>query len=290
MDPVTAALVLASAALHPLWYALVKRDPDPNAAFVGLNAVFAVIALGHAGLRGADLPAALGAWPLLLLSALGQLVYGLSIVLVLRRGDLSTYYPIIRSSPLAIVTVGFLVLGERYRPILLAGIALVLAGTFVLQYRPGARLLAEPLNFALAVLAMLGSAGYALTDARLVRRIDPVAVLFWVQAITVPVYAVVYGRGRPAWRFGLPLATWAAAPGRYALVGGLAYVSYYLILLAYARGGDPAAVNAVRQVAIPLSVLIGGVWLAEGAMWRRLGAALAIAAGIAIVVGSGLAF
>ena len=52
MDPVTAALVVVSAALHPLWYALVKRDPDPNAAFVGLNAVFAAIALGHAGLRG----------------------------------------------------------------------------------------------------------------------------------------------------------------------------------------------------------------------------------------------
>jgi drug/metabolite transporter (DMT)-like permease len=285
MDPLTAALVLASAALHPLWYALVKRDPDPNAAFVGLNAVFAAIALGHAALRGAGLPAAAReAWPLLVLSAIGQLVYGLSIVLVLRRGDLSAYYPIIRSSPLAIVAVGFLVLGERYRPVLLAGIALVLAGTFALQYRPGVRLLAEPLNFGLAVLAMLGSTGYALTDARLVRRIDPVAVLFWVQVITVPVYAAVYGRGQPGWRFGLPLRAWAASPGRYALVGVMAYASYYLILLAYARGGDPAAVNAVRQVAIPLSVLIGGVWLAEAAMWHRLGAALAIAAGVVVIV------
>jgi drug/metabolite transporter (DMT)-like permease len=281
----TAALVLASAALHPLWYALVKRDPDPNAAFVGLNAVFAAIALGHAALKGADLPAAAReTWPLLLLSALGQLVYGLSIVLVLRRGDLSAYYPIIRSSPLGIVAVGFLALGERYRPVVLAGIALVLAGTFALQYRPGARLLAEPLNFGLAVLAMLGSVAYALTDTRLVRRIDPVAVLFCVQAVTVPVYAAVYGRGQPGWRFGLPLRAWAAAPGRYALVGGMAYASYYLILLAYARGGEPASVNAVRQVAIPLSVLIGGVWLAEAAMWHRLGAALAIAAGVVVIV------
>ena len=290
MDPVTAALVLASAVLHPLWYALVKRDPDPNAAFVGLNAVFAAIALGHAALRGADLSAAGGVWPLLMLSALGQLVYGLSIVAVLRRADLSAYYPIIRSSPLGIVAVGFLVLGQRYRPILLAGIALVLAGTFALQYRPGARLLAEPVNFGLAVLAMLGSVVYALTDARLVRRIDPVAVLFWVQSITVPVYAAVYGRGQPGWRLGLPLGTWTAAPGRYALVGAMAYASYYLILLAYARGGEPAAVNAVRQVAIPISVLIGGVWLAEGAMWRRLAAALTIALGIAVIMGSGLPF
>ncbi len=284
MDPLTAGLVLASAGLHPLWYALVKRYPDPNAAFVGLNAGFALLALGHGWLRGADLAADRGLWPLLLLSALGQLVYGLSIVLVLRRGDLSAYYPIIRSSPVAIVAVGFFLLGQRYRPVLLAGIGLVLAGSVALQYRRGARLLAEPLNLALAVLAMLGSAGYALTDARLVRHMDPVGVLFWVQAMTVPVYALVYGRGQPAWRLGLPLGTWAAAPGRYALVAVLAYASYYAILLAYARGADPAAVNAVRQVAIPLSVLIGGVWLAEAAMWRRLLAALAVAAGVAVIV------
>ena len=91
MDPITAGLALASAALHPLWYALVKRDPDPDAAFVGLNAVFALIALAHAGLAGVDLTAAFGAWPLLLLSALGQVVYGLAVVLVLQRGDLSAY-------------------------------------------------------------------------------------------------------------------------------------------------------------------------------------------------------
>ncbi len=103
LDPITAALVLTSAALHPLWYALVKRDPDPDAAFVGLNAGFALLALGHAGLRRVDLIAGLGAWPLLLVSAAGQIAYGLAIVGVLKRGDLSAYYPIIRASPLAIV-------------------------------------------------------------------------------------------------------------------------------------------------------------------------------------------
>lgn len=284
MDPFTAALVLASAALHPLWYALVKRDPDPDAAFIGLNAGLALIAFVHALLRGVPLGSALGAWPLLLVSVCGQIAYGLAIVLVLKRGDLSAYYPIIRASPLAIVALSFLVLGERYRPVLLAGIALVLAGTFALQYRRGARLLAEPLNFGLAVLALLASAVYALADARLVRRIDPTAVLFWVQTITVPVFAAVYRRGRPAWRPGLPLRAWAATPLYYLALGGLAYTSYYLILVAYGRGANVAAVNAVRQAAIPISVLIGGVWLAEGAVWRRLGAALAIAAGVVVIV------
>jgi drug/metabolite transporter (DMT)-like permease len=284
MDSITAALVLVSATLHPLWYALVKRDRDPNAAFVALNAGLALIALGHGLLAGVDFGGALAAWRLLLLSVTGQLVYGLALVVVLQRGDLSAYYPIIRSSPLAIVVVSFVVLGERYPPVLLVGIALVLAGSLALQYRRGGRLLAEPLNLALALLALLGSAVYALADARLVRQVAPAAVLFWVQVATVPVYAAVYGRRRPAWRYGLPLAAWAAAPARYALLGALAYASYYLILVAYGWGANVAAVNAVRQVAIPLSVLIGGMWLAEGAMRRRLAAALAIAAGVVVIV------
>lgn len=284
MDPATAALVLASAALHPLWYALVKRDADPDAAFVGLNAGLALIALVHARLIGVALGPALGAWPLLLVSVCGQIAYGLAIVLVLKRGDLSAYYPIIRASPLAIVALSFLVLGERYRPVLLAGIALVLAGTFTLQYRRGARLLAEPLNLGLAVLALVASAVYALADARLVRRIDPTAVLFWVQTITVPIFAAVYRRGRPRRRPGLPVRAWATRPLYYVALGALAYTSYYLILVAYGRGANVAAVNAVRQAAIPISVLIGGMWLAEAAMWRRLGAALTIAAGVVVIV------
>ena len=63
----------------------------------------------------------------------------------------------------------------------------------------------------------------------------------------------------------------------------MAYASYYLILTAYSLGANIAAVNSVRQVAIPLSVFIGGMWLAEGAMWRRLGAALVLAAGVVVI-------
>jgi len=284
MDPLAAALVLASAVLHPLWYALLKRDPDPDAAFVGLNVAVTLIAICHAGLRGVALIAGLVVWPLLLVSAAGQIAYGLAIVGVLKRGDLSAYYPIIRASPLAIVAAGFLVLGERYRPVLLIGIALVLAGSVALQYRRGARLLSEPLTLGLAVLALLASAVYALADSRSVRRADPVAVLFWVQTITVPVFAALYRHGRPSRRPGAPPRGWAPAPLRYAVLGGLAYASYYLILLAYARGANVAAVNAVRQAAIPISVVIGGLWLAEGAMGRRLAAALAIAAGVIVIV------
>lgn len=284
MEPLVAAIVVSSAVLHPVWYALVKRDPDPDGAFLAVNGGIALIALIHGLIIGVDILAALAAWPLLLMSGAGQLAYGFAVVGVLKRADLSAYYPIIRSAPLAIVAIGFFVLGERYSAALLGGIALVIAGTFALQYKPGARLLSEPLPLALSVMALLGSAVYSIADAQLMQSMHPTAALVWIQAASVPMLGVVFGRGRSDWTLRLPLRAWAAAPHRYLLVGALAYVSYYLILVAYGLGANVAAVNAVRQIAIPISVLIGGMWLAERAMGRRLGAALVLATGVVIIV------
>jgi drug/metabolite transporter (DMT)-like permease len=285
MEPLVAATVLASAVLHPLWYALVKRDPDPDGAFMAVNGGIAVIALVHGLVLGVDFLAALALWPLMLLSCLGQLAYGYAVVAVLKRADLSAYYPIIRSAPLALVAIGFVFFGERYSIALLLGIALVLAGAFALQFKPGARLFSDPIALLLAVVALLGSAVYATADSRMVQTIHPTAMLVWVQAATVPFLGLMFAHGRADWRRRIvPLSAWNLAKLRYALITSLAYVSYYLILLAYSLGGNVAAVNAVRQIAIPVSVFIGGMWLSEGSMGRRLAASLVLAAGVVVIV------
>lgn len=285
MEPLVASVVLLSAVLHPLWYALVKRDPDPDGAFMAVNGGIAVIALIHGLVLGVDFIAALAAWPLMLLSVAGQLAYGYAVVSVLKRADLSAYYPIIRSAPLALVAIGFFIFGERYAVTLLLGIFLVLVGAFALQYKPGARLLSDSVALLLSLVALLGSAFYAIADSRMVQTIHPTAMLAWVQAATVPLLGLTFARGRSDWRARIvPLAAWKAAKLRYALIAALAYVSYYLILLAYSLGGNVAAVNAVRQIAIPVSVFIGGLWLLEGAMGRRLAASLVLAAGVVVMV------
>ena len=65
--------------------------------------------------------------------------------------------------------------------------------------------------------------------------------------------------------------------------GALAYLSYYLILLAYQFGGEVAAVTAIRQASIPISVALGGLFLREGAMQRRFFAAGLLALGIVVI-------
>ncbi len=285
MDPVLTMLVLVSAGLHPLWNALIKRDPRPEGAFLGVMVLLVVLGGAHALIAGYDLLAARHVWPLIAVSWAGLMVYATALVITLRRGDLSAYYPIIRSSPLFIVVAGVLFLGERYAWPFLAGIALVLIGAFFLQYRRRARLLVDPGTLVLAVLAMAGTGVYSIADSRAMRVIEPPVLLFWVQLICLPSYVLAFrARGRAAWG---ALFLWAKRPLRAIGIGVMCYVSYYLILWAYQHGGDVAAVTSVRQASIPFSVLIGGLWLKERGMTQRLFASLILAAGIVVIVLAG---
>lgn len=277
MEPLAAILVVLSAILHPLWNAVIKREAGTESAFVAMIVWLALIALAHAGIAGASIWPSPETWPPILISTFGQLFYGFGVVATLKRGDLSAYYPIIRASPLFVVAAGF-AMGERYAPEMLLGVALVLAGSFALQYERGRRF--DPIALAWAVLAMAMGGVYVMADARAVTLVDPIAVMFWCQFLSLPFYGVYYARVVPGWQ---PLAAWRR-PWRPLAAGLMCYGSYYLVLLALLMGASAAAVTSVRQISIPLSVVIGGMFLSERGMARRLAAALVLAAGILAVV------
>ena len=124
-------LVLLSAALHPLWNAMIKKDPCPEGAFAGNGAMLLLLAGAHTLIAGYDFFAITKIWHLLAITASAKLVYTISLVTMLRLGDLSAYYPIARSSPAFIVLVSALFLGVWYTPLALAGIGMVLVGAFL---------------------------------------------------------------------------------------------------------------------------------------------------------------
>ncbi len=287
MEPSIVGLVLLSAILHPLWNALIKSHARPEEAFLALMGMFAAFALIHALATGADLLSVVRVWPFVLISAVGLSTYGYNLVLTLKRGDLSAYYPIVRSSPLFIVIVGVLFLGEHYSPFLLAGIGLVVIGALSLQYRPGTRFLDDPATLARAVLAMFGAGVYSITDSRGVRLVEPMVLLFWVQVLVYPTLVLLFHRFGGHRVRALVLGGWRTPPARNLLTGAICYGSYYLILTAYRMGGEVAAVTAVRQASIPLSVLFGGFYFREEGIPRRLLAALILSVGIVVIVLAG---
>ena len=64
----------------------------------------------------------------------------------------------------------------------------------------------------------------------------------------------------------------------------ISYLSYFVILVAFSRGAGAAETAAVRQVSIPVSVLLAVIVLGETRLAHRLGWASLIAAGIILIV------
>lgn len=279
-----AVLVIVSACMHPLWNLLLKGDSDRTATWwlfcVQLSVIGAVICT----VMGYDFLSILDVWPWLLMSWAGQMIYGLTLVRIYAQGDLSAYYPIVRASPVGVAAVSFLFLGTSYGPMVLAGIALSVFGAFWLQKQPGRRLLDDPATLGLAVVSMMGSATYSIADAHAVVRIEPAVMFFWVETGLALHYLIAFGlmgQRRVAVRaFGLV----RRYPLRQLAVGVFGYASYALILEAYSLGGDVAAVTTIRQLSIPVSVILGGMVLKESLIARRLGASLLLALGIVLVV------
>lgn len=286
MDLHVAGLVALAVLIHPLRDFVLKGNPYPESAYLGVILFWAAIAIVQAYLFGVDLRTAVSVWPLIVFSGVGLMFYYLGIVTAMRTGDLSVYYPIIRAAPLFIVAVGWALLGHEYGPVMLAGIALVILAAFFLQYRPGSRLLHDSAPLAAAVLAMMGMGTQSLADAAAMRTIEPVALLVGAYCLLVPACAVFFLLRKPPERSALVhlFGGWRRTPLRYLAAAVSSYLSYYLILLAYQQGGNVGAVNCVRQASIPLAVLLGGIYLGERHMARRLAWSLALALGIVVII------
>lgn len=283
MDLVIAGMVLLAAAIHPVWNLLLKQEPDTQLSYLGLTIVLAACGLVHSLIAGSDLWAAGAVLPLIFLSWCGQILYGTCLTATLMRGDLSAYYPIIRASPVFIVIVGVTLLGVSYSPYVLLGIGMAVAGGFLLLYRRGTRFLDDPPTLLLALLAMSGTGIYSIADARLMETLEPQVQMFWVEVLLIPVYLSLFLHRRTHTRYDDKRTI-----GRRTLMlivpGILAYASYYLILMAYQMGAEVAAVTSVRQASIPISVMLGGLFLREGSIARRLFAATLLAAGIIVII------
>lgn len=286
MDLHIAGLVALAVLIHPLRDFVLKGNPYPESAYLGVILFWAAIALLQAYLFDVDLRATAAVWPLVVCSAAGLMFYYLGIVTTMRTGDLSVYYPIIRAAPLFIVTVGWAFLGHEYGPTMLTGMALVISAAFFLQYRPGSRLLHDPPTLAAAVLAMIGMGTQSLADAAAMRTIEPAALLVAGYCLLVPACTVFFLVRKPRERPALAhlFGGWRRTPLRYLAAAFSSYLSYYLILMAYQQGGNVGAVNCLRQASIPLAVLLGGIYLREQHMARRLAWSLVLALGIVVII------
>ena len=279
-------LVLVSAGLHPLREFFIKGSSTPEGIVFSVIISNGILSAAHLAVFGVNPFSAIAVWPLALVSGLGIIAYHLGILSTYRHGDLSIYYPITRSSPLFVVIVGFFILNHRFTPTLIIGVALVLLGAFLLQYRPGARFFTQPRTLALAILVMCTHGVITLVDAEAMKSVEPMAFLFLQYVFLIPAMAIALIITRPAGRtvYRHLFIGWVHTPFSFFISGITSYASYYLILLAFQMGANVAAVASVRQISIPLSVTLGGLILKEARMSKRLGWSLLLAAGVVLII------
>ncbi len=275
MDPIAIGLILVSACLHAGWN-LLSKNADPTAAFYLMANAFGclllcpVLARYHSALP--VLP--VDVWIFLFSAGFFQAVYCTSLASAYRTGDLSIAYPLVRSSPVIVVTIAMFLLGrgDQISGLSIAGITLIVAGGFLLPMRHiGDIRLKNYLNKSsiAALIAACATAGYSIIDDQALRLLQASEGLPGTIQTTL-LYALLGGLSSVLWlgfftlvnqRERARLRTALKEQLRLsALVGAGMYVTYPLVLISMAFVANVSYVVAFRQISLPIGVVCG-VWI-----------------------------
>ncbi len=272
--------LLASALLHAVWNALLKREREPQVAVAGVLAfalAFAAAAvLGTAG-PAFGTRAALG-WGLA--AGLFEAVYLVTLAAALARADYGLVYTTARGGAMLLVwPLAALLLGEPVKAHGAFGACLVAVGLALTTAHPAHRAPSRG-GIAYAVACAASIAGYHLCYDRALSAGARSAPLFAVAMATALPLVLASLRGRVAAR-GLRLGARTAL--RWAFAGSLCTASFLLFLWGLAAAGAGVAIT-LRNTSI---VFAQGLALLLGERPTRVqlaGAAL-VTAGAALLGG-----
>lgn len=264
-------LALTAAVLHAGWNLAVKQSGD---RFVAIWGQFLM-----AGLIGATLVAILGRvtaveWGRAGLSAAAHIPYTIGLVRAYDAGEFSHTYPVARGAGAVLAAVGGIAfLGDRYTPLGVGGLVLVGVGLLALgnPRAPGVG----------AALVVAGAiAVYSVNDATVMRSGATMmypAAEYAVIAVALTATGAVSGRGRA-----MTAALTQHWP-RFLLFGVLAGSTYALVQAAF-RWAPVGYVTALRESSVVIAAVIGVHYLGETGGRRRFAAALAVVAGLVLLV------
>src|SRR5262245_47482061 len=188
-------VVLAAAAFHAGWNALLKVRLKPMMAMSLIFAACGIVALPFVPLVGLPLPAA---WPFIVASLALHLVYYTALAEAYRFGDLGQVYPIARgAAPLMTALGATLWLGEQLGLAGWCGILVLGAGILALSLRGGRQLSPfDGRSVGFALLTALSIAAYTLVDGAGARLAgSPAPYIVWL-FVADSVMMLVFGYWR----------------------------------------------------------------------------------------------
>jgi len=259
----TAALVLAltAAALHAGWNLPLAGARDVLAAATVALVASVVVAAPFAAATWDVERAAL---PYVAASSALELAYFFGLAAAYTRSDLSLVYPVARGGAPVLVLLGALALGRLPSAAEAAGVVVVAAGVLLVRGRLGSILPGA------AIAALI--AGYTIVDNAGIEHAGPIAYLELV-LLPVALAALVF----------VPRRRLRAALGPGPVAAGIASFAAYALVLAALERAPAAPVAAVRETSVVIAVALAAVFLRERVTRMRLGGAIVVAVGVALL-------
>ena len=258
-------LALAAAGLHAAWNLLLARERDTEATTSASLVVFVValapLAAATWRVEGAAVPYIVG-------SGLLELAYIALLAAAYRRFELSLVYPLARGlAPVLALVIVVVALGAGPSAGEIGGVVAVAVGILLVR---GARRSGRGSALAVAVGAAI--AGYTVVDRFGIRHANAAPYLLLVILGPALVYPFSVGRARLA-----------SAAGPVAAVIGVASAGTYLLVLLALRLASAPSVSAVRETSVVIAVVLARLFLGEPVGVRRVGGAVLVAAGVALL-------
>ena len=261
-------LALAAAVLHAGWNVLLRGSRDVEATTAAALGIALVLFAPVAALTW-NVHAA--AWPYIATSGALETVYFL-LIAAYRKRELSVVYPIARgSAPVLVLAGSAVVLGRSVSASQVAGVLMVAVGVVLVR---GLSRRADGIPIAIAIGICI--AAYTLVDKNGIRH---AAALPYLEMSMTPSAVlscgwVVARRGAGVLRRELRWRTVIAGIG--------SFVAYVLVLVALRLASAPA-VAAVRETGVVVAALLAAVFLHEHVTPQRLGGAVVVAGGVALL-------
>jgi drug/metabolite transporter (DMT)-like permease len=265
-------VVLAAAALHAVWNAIVKGAPDTLLTTLLIATAAAAVALCALPFLP---PVAPGSWVYLGCSGVLEIVYYALVAAAYRNSEMSRAYPLMRGAPpLLVLLASTLLLGVTVPLAAWIGVSLISVGLLSLLLRGGA----DPRGSGFALANAFVIAAYTLIDGYGVRASGaPATYVMWLYVLAgVPLglWALVRRRDFPAY---------VARNWHLGLVGGCgALASYGLVLWAMTEAPIPV-VAALRETSILFGTAIAALVLKEKVPVLRIAAVIVIAIGAGVL-------
>ena len=279
MDAYVFAAVLAAAAFHAGWNALLKVRLEPIMAMSLISTACGIVALPFLPLVGLPLPAA---WPFIIASLVLHFVYYMGLAEAYRFGDLGQVYPIARgAAPLMTALGATFLIGEQLSFGSWCGVLVLGAGILTLALRGGrdlSRFDGRSVGFALLTAASI--AAYTLVDGAGARKAGHAApYIVWLFVLD-GIMMLAYGMWRAGAR--VVVTEFRAAWGVVLLGGALSTAAYAIAIWAMTVA-PIALVAAVRETGVLFAALIGVMLLKEPIVIARIVAVALVISGLVLI-------